>query len=429
MPSKKIEKNLSQLGSATWKNDVFAGLIGYLATVYIVVVNGAILQDAGIALETGMLATILASFFGTLIVGIYANLPLVQIPGMGINALFSYSIVKEAGLTFHEGLAVVFFASILFIIIAFTNIGNLLKESISDSLKHAISVGLGCFLILIGLENSQLVVSGKNTLIALGDFTNPTVIVSLITLVIAIYLFVKDVTANFLITLCIGTFLAYIFGILDTETTTISLETSQILKIPSFSAMSDLTFWTAVFPLTMILVFENMGLLHGQLYLLKEESEFKKGYQAIALSSFMCAFFGTSPNVSAAENAAVIASKGRTRVAAITASILFLLTIFIIPWISMIPKTAISSILIIVGFLMTQSIREIPMNDLSEALPAMLLIVMIPFTYSIADGMAFGFITYAIVKIGMRKFEDLSITFIIITLLFVVIYLMKIFGF
>ncbi|MBS3680090.1 NCS2 family permease [Ornithinibacillus massiliensis] len=418
----------SKYTKKTYRNEIIAGIIGYLTTVYIVVVNGSILSEAGISVEAGMMATILASFVGTLIMGLYGRLPLILIPGMGINALFAYSIIQGNGLTFQEGLAVVLVASLLFLVTAFTKLGLLLKEAIPDSLKHGISVGLGLFLILIGLEKSGLITNGESTIISISDFSSPTILVSILTLFIAIFLFVKNVPANFLITMVIGTILAYCFGIIESGTT-MDHVSSNVVFMPSFSAINELSFWLAVFPLAMILIFENMGLLNGQLAMLKRgESAYQKGYKTTAISSIASAFLGTSPTVSAAENAAVIASKGKTGMTAIIASLLFLATIFIIPWITMIPNVAISPILIIVGFLMVQNIRHIPLDNISEAIPAFLIIVMIPFTYSIADGMAFGFIAYPIVKLALGKQKELSAAIMVISLLFICDFALKIAG-
>lgn len=419
---------LTKNAGTSYRNEIIAGIIGYLTTVYIVVVNGSILSEAGITLEAGMMATILASFVGTLFMGIFSKLPLILIPGMGINALFAYSIIQGNGLTFQEGLAVVFIASLIFLLTAFTKLGVLLKEAIPDSLKHAISVGLGFFLILIGLEKSGLITGGESTIIAIGDFHSPAIIVGLITLFIAIFLFVKNVPANFLITMVIGTLLAYLFGIIEPGKESVNLESTDILYLPAFTAIDELSFWLAVFPLAMILIFENMGLLNGQLSMLNREKSYQAGYKTTAISTLTCAFLGTSPTVSAAENAAVIASKGKSGLAAITASLLFIGTIFIIPWITMIPNVAISPILIIVGFLMAQNIRHIPLDNISEAIPAFLIIVMIPFTYSIADGMAFGFIAYPIVKMALGKQRELSAAIVIISFLFVCDFLIKIAG-
>lgn len=413
----------------SWKVEITAGLIGYLTTFYIVVVNGSILNQAGISLESGMIATILASFIGTLLMGLFAKLPLILIPGMGINALFAYSIVGGTNLTFQEGLAVVLIASIIFLITAFSRLGAIMKEAVPDTLKHGITVGLGFFLILIGLEKSGLVVSGEHSIIALGDFNSPEVIVGIITLFLAIVLFIKGIPASFLITMVIGTVLAFLFGTLEGNGShPISFNANELIFIPSFGAIGKLSFWLAVFPLAMILIFENMGLIHGQLQMLNRNERYEKAYKVAAFSALTCAFLGTSPTVSSAENAAVIASKGRTGRAAVIASLLFLATIFIIPWISLIPNTAISPILIIVGMLMAQEIRHISLEDLSEAIPAFLIIVMIPFTYSIADGMAFGFITYPLIKLALGKRNDISLPLLIISGLFLFDFIVKMIG-
>lgn len=410
------------------RTEIVAGLIGYLTTVYIVVVNGSILNEAGISLESGMIATILISFLGTFLMGLFAKLPLILIPGMGINALFAYSIVEGTDLTFEQGLAVVLVAGLIFLLTAFSKLGILLKEAIPESLKHGITVGLGFFLILIGLEKSGLVVNGENTILAFGDFTSPAVLVSLLTLFLAIFLFVRDVPANFLVTMIAGTILASLFGVLESGSSALHIDPKEIIFLPSFSAIGDVSFWLAVFPLAIILVFENMGLLNGQLQMLKREKSYDKAYKVTAFSTVASAFLGTSPTVSAAENAAVIASKGRSGVAAVTAGLLFLATLFLIPFITIIPNTALSPILIIVGFLMVQNIRHIRVSELSESLPALLIVAMIPFTYSIADGMAFGFIAYPIVMIATGKRKELSLPLLIIAALFLFDFIMKMVG-
>ncbi|MCP3026162.1 NCS2 family permease [Halobacillus sp. A5] len=412
----------------SFRKDLIAGLIGYFTTVYIVAVNSQILQDAGLPLENGMLATILASAAGCLIMAFYANAPMVLIPGMGVNALFAYSIIEGKGMDFQEGLAVVVFASLLFLITAYTRLGDWLKHAIPDALKHAITVGLGMFLTLIGLEKGGLVVRGEHSLITLGDPSSPLVITSLLTLFIAVYLFAKNVPGNFLITMVAGTIIAHFTGLLEGPGTGISAGEHNWVFIPSFGAVTEFGFWMAVFPLAIVLIFENMGLIHGQLDMLNQQHKFKKSYRASAFSALSCGFFGTSPTVSSAESAAVIASEGKTGRASLTMAILFLATIFVTPWISMVPSTAISPILIIVGALMVQNIKEIPLDQLSDAMPAFLIIVMIPFTYSIADGMAFGFIAYPIVKFALGKQRELSAPVVLIAMVFLVEFIIRSIG-
>ncbi|MBH0229231.1 NCS2 family permease [Halobacillus yeomjeoni] len=417
-----------QQNKLSWKKEFMAGLIGYFTTVYIVAVNSQILESAGLPLESGMVATILASAVGCLIMAIYANAPMVLIPGMGVNALFAYSIVEGSGLTFQQGLAVVLIASLIFLVTAFTRLGDWLKHAIPQSLKHAITVGLGLFLTLIGLEKGGLVVRGEHSLITLGNPSSAMVITSLLTLFIGIFLFTRNVPGNFLVTMIIGTIIAHFTGILGQPGRMISLSEQSWVFMPDFSVISQFGFWMAVFPLAIVLIFENMGLIHGQLNMLQQEDKFKRSYQATAFSALTSGFFGTSPTVSSAESAAVIASGGKSGRAAITMAVLFIGTLLFIPWISMVPSTAISPILIIVGALMVQNIKEIPMDQLSETMPAFLIIVMIPFTYSIADGMAFGFIAYPIVKFAMGRQRELSTPVVLIAMVFLIEFIMRTLG-
>ena len=409
-----------------WGQEISAGLIGYLTTVYIVVVNSAILADAGLDMEFGMIATILASTLGCLLMGFWAKLPLIIIPGMGVNALFTYSIVQQYDYSYGEGLGVVVIASLVFVITAFTPIGSYLSRSIPTTLKHRIPIGLGLFLILIGLENAQLIVSGDHSIISLGDLSSPFVIVSLVTLLIGVLLFVKNVPANFLITMIVGTMLTFVFGLSEQEPITISLSSiTDGWVAPEFHHIGQITFWAAVLPLALVLIFETIGILQGQVDMLEKPERYKVGSKSSSIAALFSGFFGTSPTIPAAENAAVIAAKGRTGLASVVAGVLFLSTILLIPYISMIPANAISPILIIVGVLMMQNIKHINVNDLTEAFPMFLIMFMIPFTYSIADGMAFGFIAYPLIKYFTGNKEATTPILWVIAGLFVLEFIVK----
>ncbi|WP_027963150.1 NCS2 family permease [Halalkalibacillus halophilus] len=409
-----------------WSNEIIAGIIGYLTTVYIVVVNSTILSDAGIDREDAMIATILASTVGCLLMGFWARVPIIVIPGMGVNALFAYSIVQQYDFTYSQGLGVVIVAGSIFLITAITPLGEIFKKAIPDALKHGITIGLGLFLVLIGLENGNVIVSGEYSIIELGDFSSPAVIVSLLSLLVGIILFMKNVPANFLITMVIGTGIAYVFGVLDTEPTSITVDgVSDLFVLPTFDHMWQITFWIAVLPLAIVLIFESMGLLHGQLEMLDQHEKFNKANKSTAMSSLLSGFFGTSPTIPAAETAAVITAKAKTGLTSVVIGILFLATFFIIPYISLVPASAISPILIIVGVLMMQSIKHIQVDDLTEAFPTFLIMFMIPFTYSIADGMAFGFIAYPIVKIFANRKSEVTPLLLFISFLFLLEFIFK----
>ncbi|SET48357.1 putative MFS transporter, AGZA family, xanthine/uracil permease [Salinibacillus kushneri] len=401
-----------------------SGLIGYFAIVYIIAVNSLILSEAGIPLGAAILATIFISFLGCFIMGFWANMPILLVPGMGVNALFSYTMVQSMGLTWPEALAVVCVSGLIFVLIAFSRFAKTLSESIPQSLKEAITVGLGLFLMLIGLEKGGIVEKGTNSIIALGDLGNPLVIATVLTFLIAIILFLRNVPGNFLITVVIGTIIAWAFGLIDKQNgqgNQVSLkEYLDVFGTLSFESFFSMTFWIAVFSLTMVLVFENVGLVHGHANFIDRPDAYSRGFQATSVSAMLSGIFGTSPTVATVESSASMAAGGRTGITAMTTGFLFLLSIFFIPVIKLIPSSAIAPILIIIGSLMLQNIRNLDLKDMSESFPAFLIIALIPFTYSIADGMAIGFILYPILKIAIGRAKEVSFTLYIIASLFLV---------
>ncbi|MCM3704952.1 MULTISPECIES: NCS2 family permease [Cytobacillus] len=415
---------LFQLNSngTTVKREVMAGTIGFFTIVYIIAVNSLILSEAGIPLEAAIFATIITSVVGCLIMGFWANVPILLVPGMGINALFSYTMVQSMGLTWQEALAVVFISGLIFVFVAFSRFAKTLSESIPHSLKEAITVGLGLFLMLIGLEKGGIVEKGTNSIIALGELGDPQVLATILTFLLAIILFMRNVPGNFLITVVAGTLIAWAFGLIDIQKTNEkSFALSDYMEVfgaMSFDNLLSVTFWIAIFSLTMVLVFENIGLVHGHVGFINRPEQFKRAFQANSVSALLSGVFGTSPTVATVESAASIAAGGRTGLTAVTTGMLFVLSAFFIPVIKLIPNSAIAPILIIIGGLMLQNIRNLDLKDMSESFPAIFIIAMIPFTYSIADGIAIGFILYPILKISIGKAREVSVALYVIAALF-----------
>lgn len=417
-------KEIKQRRDTSLNTEVLAGVISYFAIVYIIIVNSTILADAGIPAGAAMVATILTSAAGCFIAGFGANLPLILVPGMGVNAMFTYTFVHSMGLTWQEALGVVFVSGIVFSVIAYTPLLTTLTNAIPSTLKDAITVGLGLFLALIGLEKSHIVVPAEHSLIAFGDITSPEVISFFLTFFIAIILFLRNVPGHFLLTIMIGTVIAWMFGAIDRSQVgmgNVSVGNyADVFLGMSFEAITDVVFWVAVFALTMVLVFENIGLVYGQTKEAEQPEKYKDGIRVVAISATVSGVFGSSPTVSTAEGAAGIAAGGRTGVTAIVMGILFLLSFFLLPFIEVIPASAISPILIIIGFLMVLNIKNINLQDLSEAIPAFLIIMMIPFSYSIADGMVIGFLAYPIAKLALGKGKEVSVPLYVIAGLFLV---------
>lgn len=402
------------------KQELIAGLTTYVTVVYILIVNGAIISDSGIPLNAAILATAFAAFIGSLLMGFWANAPVILVPGMGINAFFSYTIVHEMGLTWQEALTVVTISGLLFTIIAFTRLSKLVLSAIPDSLRKSITVGIGLLITFIGLQKGGLVQASEETFVRMGDLSQPMVALTLGSLLLTIILYVRNINGSFLISLFVTTITAVLMGFHPESTTIQSLSLDEYLTVAgslSFSKITSLPFWMATFILTMILVFENAGLLHG---FLKDEKRFSAAFQANALSALSTGFLGTSPTVSAVESATGIAAGGKTGLTSLVTGTLLLGSIFLIPFIQWIPESAIASVLIMVGGLMVREVKEIPFEDMTEGIPAFITIALIPLTYSIPNGIALGFITYALLKIATKRQRQMTQAFYIIAILFLV---------
>lgn len=403
--------------------EIMAGIVSFFTVVYIIVVNASILKDAGIPFEAGVAATVFTSFVGCLLVGFWANSPVILVPGMGVNALFSYTIVQGMGLPWQEALAAVFISGIIVTIITFTSLSDVIARAIPSSLKHAITVGIGFLLTFIGMQKGGIIVSGKTTLLALGDFSDPKVLLTLVTLAITLFLFVRQVRGNLLIGIIAGTLLAALFGALDTGTGSegaMSLaDYGHFIGSMSFDGVTSIVFWVASFSLILVILFENVGLIHGQMQMVKQPDKFKRTLQASAASVIGAGIFGTSPTITAVESAAGISAGGKTGLTSITTGVLFLGSLAVIPWIKLIPSSAIAPILMIIGGLMIQNIREMKFDDLTDWFPAFLTIAAIPLTSSIVDGMAFGFIAYPLLKIATGKGKSVGVVSYVIACLFV----------
>ena len=411
------------------RKEVIAGVTSFFSIVYIIAVNAKILEDAGIPLEAGIIATIFSSFIGCLLVAFIANTPLIIVPGMGINALFTYTIVGSLGLNYMEALGAVVLSGVLFIIVAFTKLSTILSKSIPVSLKEAISVGIGLFIAFIGLQKSGIIVGNPTNFVSLGDLSAPMVLATIINLLITLFLFLRKVPGNFLISIVLGTLVSYLFGIVrfsGMDTSFISFKDYQhVFLSTDFGKWADISFWSAVFSLVLVLVFENIGLVHSQVNgMLQAPEKNEKSLKAVSLSTIVCGFLGTSPSVSTVETAAGITAGGRTGLTSVVTGLFILASLFFMPFIKLVPDTAIAPILIIIGGLMLTNITNIDLSDFTEAFPAFLIIIMIPLTYSIVNGIAFGFIAYPLMKIFTNKYKQLSLSSFIISLLFLTNFLL-----
>ncbi len=423
--SKKETASLSLLDvlrdKEIFKTEVLGGITGFFAISYILVVNPMILADAGMDVHQTVFATIISSVIGCFIMGFYANSPVVITPGMGVNAFFTYTMVLNMGLSYKEALTVSLVSTIAFALIAFSRFTDILQGGIPDSLKSAITAGIGLFLVEIGLQKAGLIQQGKNSLLTIGSFKNPSLLLAIFGLILTIVLYIKNVKGNFFIGIVITTIVGIIFHIHDS-----GVKTTHLIDILQYhKSLFDFSFanvWTtpfimASFSMTMILVFESMGLNAG---ILPDMKKFKKTFRSVSITGIISSILGTSPTVSAAESVAGFQLGARTGIMSITAGVMFLLSTFFISFLDLVPQAAIAPVIIITGALMLSNLKTINMDDFAEWFPAFLIVVLIPLTGSISIGLAFGFVAYPIVKIFNGQIKSISTINYILSALFLI---------
>lgn len=402
------------------KQEMIAGATSFFALSYIIIVNPLILAEAGIPAELSVFGTILVSAIGSILMGLWGNAPLVLTPGMGVNAFFTYTIVGSMGLSWQQALAVVFVSSLIFIGVGYTSISKMLVDAIPDSLKHGITAGIGLFLVVIGLENGGILVDGgANSFIALGDLSQPIVLIAVIGIFLSGVLYLRNVPGSFFIGIAVITIISLITGIHEVGDSSFSL--SNLTEFPAivgafdFSVLFSIPFILAVFSLTMILIFESIGLFEG---MLEDKTRFTSAFRVSGIMTLVSSLFGTSPTIPAAESASGIKAGGKTGLTAVTAGGLFLLSLVFTPLLSYIPNAALSPVIVITGAIMMENLKHIPFDDFSEWFPAFLIIVMIPLTSSIVDGLAFGFVAYPIFKLAKGEFFAVKKAMHVVSFLF-----------
>ena len=381
------------------RREVVAGITGFFAISYIIIVNPMILADGGIPADLSVFATIFSSVIGCLIMAFYADAPIILTPGMGINAFFTYTVVASMGLAWQEALAISLVAAVLFAIVACTRLRTLLAAAVPASLKTAITVGIGLFLVEIGLEKAQLIRRGTNTIIELGDLTSPMVLLAIFGLVLSLAFYLRKVTGGFVLAILITSAVAWGLGLHDEQPLTIEL--SRLADYPAlfaqfdFSQMLSLPFLLSVFSMAMIMIFESLGILEG---ILPDHAKFDRTFRGSVAAALLSSFLGTSPTVVAAESATGIASGGRKGIMALTSAVLFLGAMLFVPLLSFVPQAAIAPVIIITGAMMMQNLAHMDFSDFTEWFPAFLIVVLIPLTGSISTGLAFGFTAWPLLK-------------------------------
>jgi len=415
------------------KTEIVAGFTTFLTMAYIIIVNPIILSDAGVPFQQAFTATIIATLVGTLFMALFGNYPIAIAPGMGMNAYFAYSVVSKAhGISYQLAFSAVFITGLLFVILSLTKFRTHLIDAIPNTLKHAISVGIGLFIAFIGLRLSHIIVANPSNLVGLGDLHSREVVLTLIGLAITVILFALNVNGALFFGMVSTAIVAAFMGQLHLKGSIFSLPKlpDGIIIANPITAASDVVqygLYSVVFSFLLVTIFDTTGTFLGvasQAGLLKNKDEKRTG-RAMLSDSFgttIGAMFGTSPTTAYIESTAGVAAGGRTGLTALVVAILFVFAAFFSPLVNSISEVAAitSPSLIVVGCLMMGNVRHIEWDNFEEAFPAFLVVITMPLTSSIATGIALGFITYPLLKVVKGKAKEIKPVIYLFAVLFLI---------
>ena len=414
--------------ATTARREIVAGATTFLTMAYIMFVNPQILKAAGMDPGAVFVATCLASALTTLVMGLYANLPVALAPGMGLNAYFAFAVVPALGGNWRLALGCVFLSGILFVIVSVTPAREWLINAIPRSLKLAIAAGIGFFLALIGLEGAGVVVDSPATLVTQGALTDPKVLIAAGAFVLMFALTARRVIGAVLIAIVAAAIAAIVLKLSPMPGAAVSMPPSiaPTLVQMSFSGAATGTIAVAVFSFLLIDILDTSGTLTAvahQAKLLQPDGRLKNARRALttdAVGTMIGAALGTSPVTAYIESASGVQAGGRTGMTAVVVAVLFLLSLFLAPLAGAVPAFATAPALVFVAALMAKGLKDIDWDDVTEAAPALVTALAIPFTYSIAGGIGIGFITYAAIKIVSGRWRDVNAAVAIIAAAFVV---------
>ena len=416
---------LRQHGSSV-KIELMAGLTTFVTMAYIIFVNPNVMAAAGLDHGAAFVATCLGAALGCLLMGFYANWPVGLAPGMGLNAFFTYTVVGEMGYTWQVALGAVFLSGILFMIMSLSRIREWLLNSIPMSLRFAMGAGVGLFLGLIGLKTAGIVVDSPATLVTMGSFGEPSTLLAAICFLLIAVLSHRNVFGAILLSMLVVTGIGWSMGLVE-YSGVVSLPPSLA---PTWLAMDiagalNVGMISVVLAFLFVNMFDTAGTLMGVAHranLVDENGKIEnlsKSLKADSTSSVLGSFVGCPPVTSYVESASGVAAGGRTGLTAVTVGVLFLLATFFAPLAGMIPAYATAGALIYVAMLMMSGMAHIDWKDITDTIPAIITVVMMPLTFSIANGIALGFVTYATLKLLTGQRKKVSVSLYVLCVIFI----------
>lgn len=421
--------HLNENGTSV-RQEFFGGLTSFMACCYLIFVIPTMLADAGMDRTAVTGAVVLTTIVVTLIMGLWANYPVVVAPGLGITAFFAYYVCGPAGFTWQAGLGAVLISGVVFFLLTVTRIRQWIVDSVPKDLKYAIVVGIGTFIAFIGFKNCGIVVSNESTSVALGDLTDPKVLLALFGFFLTAILNVLGIRASMIIGILATTALGVVTG--HASLPEGSWFSAGLPDISKTFFQLDLTgalshgLFTIIFTLTMVDLFDNMGVLIGvarKAGLMKDDGSIRnldRAFISDSIGTMLSSVFGTTTATSYLESAAGAVAGARTGLSSVFAAGFFVLALFFVPLIAIVPGYATAPILILVGAFMMQECVHIRFDRLEIAIPAFLTIVGMPLTYNIATGFGFGFVSYTIIAVLTGRAREVHPVMYIVSIAFAI---------
>ncbi|WP_447878973.1 NCS2 family permease [Serratia fonticola] len=416
---------LKQHGT-TVRTETIAGLTTFLTMVYIVFVNPQILGAAGMDTQAVFVTTCLVAALGSILMGLLANLPVALAPAMGLNAFFAFVVVGAMGISWQVGMGAIFWGAIGFLLLTIFRIRYWMIANIPLSLRVGITSGIGLFIAMMGLKNAGIVVANPDTLVAVGNLTTHSVLLGALGFFIIAVLASRNIHAAVLVSIVVTTLIGWALG--DVKyggVFSLPPDVTSVVGQVDIAGALNIGLAGVIFSFMLVNLFDSSGTLIGvtdKAGLTDENGKFPRMKQALyvdSITSVAGAFAGTSSVTAYIESSSGVAVGGRTGLTAVVVGILFLLVIFLSPLAGMVPTYAAAGALIYVGVLMTSSLARVKWEDMTEAVPAFVTAAMMPFSFSITEGIALGFISYCIMKLGTGRWREISPCVIVVALLFV----------
>lgn len=410
------------------KTEVLAGITTFMTMAYILAVNPDILSATGMDKHAVFTATALSAFIATIVMALVARLPFALAPGMGLNAFFAFTVVLTMGYSWQFALTAVFLEGIIFLLLTIFNIRELIVNAIPLTLKHAVSAGIGLFIAFIGLQNAGLIVNNDATLVGLGDVGSPSVLVALGGIVLTAVLLARKVKGALLIGILVAAAAGIPLGVTKMpEGSLVDLPPSvaPVFMKMKFEHIFSFDMLVVLFTFLFVDMFDTVGTLVGvssKAGMLDKDGNVPRVKQALladSIGTFTGAILGTSTVTTYVESASGVSEGGRTGLTSLTTAGLFLVALFFAPLFTMVPAAATAPALVLVGFFMMSPILKIDFDNYTESIPAFITIIMMPLTYSIAEGIVFGILSFVLLKVLSGKFRDISVVTIVLAILFI----------